>query len=137
MTRDDSYVQALVDQGLIAPEEAQNHPQRNIILSSFHGGEADLPTVAAVTPAVGDRWILCSDGLTDYLPESDVHRAVASGSPSAAATAAVALALEAGTRDNVTVLVCDVAEGTPSGDDPVFYGSAADRFTEELGTATA
>ncbi|GAA1932509.1 hypothetical protein GCM10009775_25690 [Microbacterium aoyamense] len=136
-TRDDSYVQALVDRGLVAPEAAQSHPQRNIIMSSFAGGEADQSSVATREARVGDRWMLCSDGLTDYVPEPDVAGLLERGTPSEAARAAVNLALEAGTRDNVTVLVCDVVEGPPHPERPVFYGSAANRFTEELGSASA
>lgn len=136
-TRDDSYVQALVDHGLLTPEEAKTHPQRNVIMSSFAGAESDHASVGIEDPVIGDRWMLCSDGLTDYVPESEVQTAIASGSPSEAARAAVALALGAGTRDNVTVLVCDVAEGAPQGEPATFYGSAASRFTEDLGSATA
>jgi len=134
-TRDDSYVQALVDRGLLDAEAAQTHPQRNIIMSSFAGGEADLPSVSVHEALAGDRWILCSDGLTDYVPEPVVQAATASGTPAQAAQAAVAVALAAHTRDNVTVLVCDVVGAAPGRDRPVFYGAAADRFNEELDTA--
>ena len=81
--------------------------------------------------------MLCSDGLTDYVPEADVARLVAEASdPRAAAASAVALALEAGTRDNVTVVVCDVVDDDePSGVDPIFFGSAARWFAEDVETA--
>lgn len=135
-TRDDSYVQALVDRGLLAPEAAQTHPRRNIITASFGGSEDDLPGVTAHEPAAGDRWMLCSDGLTDYVPEADVRTILETvADPAEAARAAVVLALEAATRDNVTVVVCDVVTGDVDRDEPVFYGSAADRFNENLESA--
>ncbi len=67
-TRDDSYVQALVDHGIIPPEAAQAHPRRNIITASLGGAEGDVVSVAERPPVTGDRWVLCSDGLTDYVP---------------------------------------------------------------------
>lgn len=135
-TRDDSYVQALVDHGLISPEAAAAHPRRNIITASLAGSEGDVVSVATHTPQRGDRWVLCSDGLTDYVPESDVARLIAeAGDPHSAAAAAVALALEAGTRDNVTVVVCDVVDDDTAPSDAVFLGSAARWFTEDVETA--
>lgn len=135
-TRDDSYVQALVDRGLLAPEAAATHPRRNIITASFGGAEHDLPGVLELEGRAGDRWLLCSDGLTDYVPEAAVEEVLAmDGEPVVVARAIVALALDAGTRDNVTAIVCDVVEGSPAQDQPVFAGSAAERFTEGLETA--
>lgn len=136
-TRDDSYVQALVDHGLISPEAAAAHPRRNIITASLGGAEGDVVSVAERVPVAGDRWLLCSDGLTDYVPERDVAQLVADAPDArAAAAAAVALALEAGTRDNVTVVVCDVVDGhADDGDEPIFFGSAARWFAEDVQTA--
>ncbi|BDV30422.1 PP2C family protein-serine/threonine phosphatase [Microbacterium terricola] len=135
-TRDDSYVQVLVERGLIAPEAAASHPRRNLITASLGGGEGDTLTVRALESLVGDRWVLCSDGLTDYVPEDDVARLVAAAeTPQQAAEAVVELALQAGTRDNVTAVVCDVAAGEPLAESPEFAGAAASRFREELETA--
>jgi protein phosphatase len=136
-TRDDSYVQALVDHGIIPPEAAAAHPRRNIITASLGGAEGDVVSVAERPPRIGDRWVLCSDGLTDYVPEADVARLIAEASgPREAAASAVALALEAGTRDNVTVVVCDVVDDDDTTTvDPVFFGSAARWFAEDVETA--
>ncbi len=136
-TRDDSYVQALVDHGIIPPEAAAAHPRRNIITASLAGAEGDVVSVAEREPRVGDRWLLCSDGLTDYVPEADVAELIAEAfDPRSAASAVVALALEAGTRDNVTAVVCDVVEQADDDDAaPVFFGSAARWFAEDVQTA--
>jgi protein phosphatase len=135
-SRDDSFVQALVDQGLMSPEEAVSHPRRNLITASLSGAERDVATVTEHAALRGDRWLLCSDGLTDYVPDEAIHAALAGyGDPSDAARACGVLALEAGTRDNVTVVVCDVEPSSGSvvaRTHPVFYGAAADRFMEGL-----
>ncbi len=134
-TRDDSFVQLLVDNGLITAEEAVRHPRRNVITASLGGSEDDTVTVSAHVPRVGDRWLLCSDGVTDYVPEGDVAALLAAEDDAQdAAAAIVRLALEAGTRDNATAVVCDVESGAASGG-PVFYGAAASRFCEDVDSA--
>ncbi|WP_307858529.1 PP2C family protein-serine/threonine phosphatase [Microbacterium flavescens] len=139
-TRDDSYVQVLVERGLVAEADAASHPRRNLITASLSGGERDRVTVAEHEARPGDRWLLCSDGLTDYVPQSDIAAVVARcDSAAEAAGAAVALGLTAGTRDNVTVVVCDVEVGHPEplavSSQTSFYGAAAARFTEGLESA--
>ncbi|KAF2413703.1 serine/threonine protein phosphatase [Microbacterium sp. B35-04] len=147
VSRDDSLVQALVDQGLVSIAEAASHPRRNLITASLSGAERDAAAVIAFDAPAGDRWLLCSDGLTDYVPDAEI-RALLMNIPDAAAAAeaCVALALDAGSRDNVTAVVCDVvdpelrrtrglaarrAELAPTS----FYGAAATRFMEGLESA--
>lgn len=135
-TRDDSYVQALVDHGLLAPEAAASHPRRNIITASLGGGEDDVVSVSERTALPGDRWLLCSDGVTDYAPEPDVAAILrAADDPRQAAADLVAFALEAGSLDNVTAVVCDVVEDAAAREAPVFSGSAAHYFAEDVDTA--
>lgn len=134
-SRDDSLVQALLEQGLVSAEDALSHPHRNIITASLSGAERDTVTVDVHEARVGDRWMLCSDGLTDYVPEAEIHAMLAwHGDPAAAAAACVDLALAAGTHDNVTVVVCDVVaeHDTAERVSASFYGSAATRFMEGL-----
>jgi protein phosphatase len=138
-TRDDSYVQALVERGLVRAEDAASHPRRNLITASLSGGERDRVVVVEYEARAGDRWVLCSDGLSDYVPHEEIAEAVAHRSAPDAAAGAVALALRAGTRDNVTVVVCDVevgaAQSLSAGSGASFYGAAAARFTEGLESA--
>ncbi|HYI51008.1 MAG TPA: protein phosphatase 2C domain-containing protein [Microbacterium sp.] len=137
-TRDDSFVQALVDHGVIEPAAAASHPRRNLITASLGGAENDTVAIAEHDALIGDRWMLCSDGVTDYLPDAELERVLSTEpSPEEAATALVALALEAGTRDNVTAVVCDAVaayEGSAEWE-PSFHGAAAARFCEDLETA--
>lgn len=135
-TRDDSYVQALVDRGLVTAEDAASHPRRNLITASLSGGERDRIVVVEHEARQGDRWVLCSDGLSDYVPDGEIASAVSGGTAHHAATTAVSVALQAETRDNVTVVVCDVevgaAESEPTWRETSFYGAASVRFTESL-----
>lgn len=131
-TRDDSFVQALVDQGLVSAEDAMTHPRRNIITASLRGDAADRVRVWERTPVPGDRWLLCSDGVSDYLPgDAILGDLLAHTDATRAARALVGHALDAGSRDNVTAVVCDVvAEEADPFERPVFAGAAAARFLE-------
>ncbi len=138
-TRDDSWVQHLVDSGLISPHDAMTHPRRNIVTASFHGDprDGDALSVALLDPRVGDRWLLCSDGISDYLPDDVLtDTLVAHEDPQDAVRALVDLALEAGTHDNATAVVCDIAPGRAAVDARArFAGAAADHFAEDAAIA--
>ena len=110
-TRDDSYVQLLVDQGHITEEAAGSHPQRNLVLQALTGEEVMEPAMTVHQPRAGDRFMLCSDGLTDVVPHTVLAETLAGGEPQQCVDRLIALALEAATRDNVTVVVADVVEG--------------------------
>lgn len=117
ITRDHSYVQDLVDAGEIRQEEAETHPDANIITRALGFGE--LPEVDrwVMHPAAGMRFLACSDGLTRELSASSIAAILGQGeSPQRTATALVASAVAAGGRDNVSVVVVDVLQA-PSGDD--------------------
>ena len=137
-TRDDSLVQMLVEQGVIAEPEALTHPRRNVVTASLSGRADDGITVRPADADWGDRWLLCSDGVTDCLPETELLSVLMPGTPAEAADAVAELALAGGSRDNVTAVVCDVSPGeVGSREEPVFHGAAADRFAEELGNGRA
>jgi protein phosphatase len=108
LTKDDTYVQMLVDQGLIRPEEAGSHPRRAVVTQALQG-EPVSPSYVIVEPIVGDRWLLCSDGLTTVVsPEQIEAELLAQPDPQLAAEGLVRLALEGGGPDNVTVIVADL-----------------------------
>jgi len=107
VTRDDSLVQELVDAGVIDREQARHHPQRNLILKAV-GVDTVAPSFATYLPGVGDRYLLCSDGLSDYVTESDIHDVLVKDSRDVAADRLIELALLAGAPDNVTVIVADI-----------------------------
>ncbi|HET6300261.1 PP2C family protein-serine/threonine phosphatase [Microbacterium sp.] len=134
-SHDDSLVQVLVDRGLIAESDAATHPQRNIITASMQGRDADVIAIVARVSDLGDRWLLCSDGVTDYVTERALAPVLATGSPTTAARLLVELAIRSGSRDNITAVVCDVVPDVLDPLSPEFAGAAAERFREELESA--
>ena len=109
ITRDDTYVQTLVDQGLISTADARSHPRRSVVMQAVQGLEYE-PTCSARPATIGDRYLLCSDGLTDVVDDESIADALMS-EPDVpqCARLLVQLALAAGAPDNVTVIVADVA----------------------------
>jgi serine/threonine protein phosphatase PrpC len=110
LTKDDTYVQMLVDQGVIRPEEAQSHPRRAVVTQALQGDPVS-PAYVVVPPRAGDRWLLCSDGLTTVVSAEtieDVLRTVSQ--PQGCAERLVELALRGGGPDNVSVVVADVVD---------------------------
>ncbi|MET8085540.1 protein phosphatase 2C domain-containing protein [Micromonospora sp. NPDC005197] len=110
VTRDDTFVQMLVDQGVITADQASSHPRRAVVTQALQGEDVS-PSYATMVPRAGDRWLLCSDGLSNVVrPDTLVE--VLTGYPdrSACAGKLIDLALHAGGPDNVTVVVADVVE---------------------------
>ncbi|MDT5042333.1 MAG: family protein phosphatase [Actinoplanes sp.] len=110
LTRDDTYVQALVDQGVLTPDDARRHPQRALVTQAVQGG-AFRPAGRMVPVRPGDRFLLCSDGLSDYV-EDAIIAATLRSTPDRkeCARQLVEHTLAAGAPDNVTVVVADVEE---------------------------
>ena len=117
VTEDHSLVAELVRSGDLTRAQASEHPQKNLITRAL-GAEEEVQVDTAVLPIEpDDRILLCSDGLTDMVPEAKVGELLAAPSPEEAARALVKAALDAGGADNVTVVIVDVKEG-PSGSTP-------------------
>ncbi|KWV31947.1 MULTISPECIES: PP2C family protein-serine/threonine phosphatase [Micromonospora] len=110
VTRDDTFVQMLVDQGLISPEEASSHPRRAVVTQALQGEEVS-PSYATMVPRAGDRWLLCSDGLSNVV-RPDTLTEVLRETPERedCARRLIDLALRAGGPDNITVLIADVVD---------------------------
>ncbi|MGI9645254.1 MAG: hypothetical protein ACR2O6_08100 [Ilumatobacteraceae bacterium] len=115
VTVDHNYVQELVATGLISEDEARTHPRRNIITRAL-GIEPDVRVDWWTLPLIrGDRFLLCSDGLVDYVADPDIASTLTlEADPQTAADRLVEKANEAGGGDNITVIVLDVLDG----DDP-------------------
>jgi serine/threonine protein phosphatase PrpC len=108
LTRDDTYVQALVDQGVLTPDDARRHPQRALVTQAVQGGDFQ-PTGRMVPVRAGDRFLLCSDGLTDYVTDDVIGETLRSVTDRVGcADELIRRTLEAGAPDNVSVIVCDV-----------------------------
>lgn len=111
VTTDHSLVADLVREGSLSPEEAAVHPQRNIVTRVL-GVYDNVPVdVFAVDPHDGDRYVLCSDGLFNEVPEPAIAAVLGNlRDPVDAAHELVRLAVDGGGRDNVTVVVVDVVD---------------------------
>ncbi len=109
VTHDHSFVEELVDSGQITADEARTHPSRSIITRAL-GSDPDMyADHFSLEVSNGDRIIVCSDGLSGMVPDSEIESlAVSSATPQQAADNLVSAALTAGGSDNVTVLVIDV-----------------------------
>ncbi|WP_328850975.1 protein phosphatase 2C domain-containing protein [Micromonospora globbae] len=108
LTRDDTFVQALVDQGALSPEQARQHPQRSLVTRAVQGADSP-PAIGTLTVQAGDRLLLCSDGLSDYVDDEAIAVTLgAYGDRQLCGEQLVKLAHQAGAPDNVTVVVSDV-----------------------------
>lgn len=112
ITHDHTLVQAMVDEGRIAPEEAGAHPERALLSRALDGGGPVSPDIRLHDVLPGDRYLLCTDGLSGVVPRDEIESALASASgPEGAADALVALAAGHGAPDNVSCVVADVVPG--------------------------
>ncbi|ARE41194.1 Protein serine/threonine phosphatase PrpC, regulation of stationary phase [Rhodovulum sp. P5] len=104
-TRDHTEVQMLLDAGAISPEQAANWPRRNVITHAIGVDETPEFDVVTGTLEADDTFILCSDGLTEHLSDYEIAIYADTLPPQDACDAMVALTLDRGAKDNVTVVV--------------------------------
>ena len=107
ITKDDTYVQSLVDEGQLAPEDVSNHPQRSLILKALTGRPVE-PTLMLRDVRPGDRYLLCSDGLSDPVSHDTIADIVSRGTLEQAAERLIDLALRSGGPDNVTLVLGEI-----------------------------
>lgn len=117
ITVDHSYVQELVHEGVLTPDEARQHPRRNIVTRAL-GIDTTVMVDSWTLPVMpGDRFLLCSDGLVDEVAGNEVLSILSeSRDPRRVAEALVARAKESGGRDNITAVVMDVLDVAPLAD---------------------
>lgn len=109
ITKDDTFVQSLVDDGKMSPEEAAVHPRRNMLLKVLTGdGVHPHFEVREVDP--GDRYLICSDGLSDYVSTTEIAEILQIPDPQQRPQQLIRLALRGGSQDNITCVVGDVVE---------------------------
>lgn len=126
ITHDHTYVQTLVDAGRITEEEASTHPRRNLLMRALDGVQVAEPDLSVREARLGDRYLLCSDGLHGVVSGDEIARTLGSREPTVCVTELVDLALSRGAPDNVTVVVAHVIEGTDATALPVVVGAAGE-----------
>ncbi|GAA2820192.1 PP2C family protein-serine/threonine phosphatase [Crossiella cryophila] len=125
ITHDDTFVQSLIDEGRITPDEALTHPQRSLLLKALTGHEVE-PSLAIREARNGDRYMLCSDGLSGVVSAETLAEALAIPDPRTCADRLIELALKGGGPDNVTVIVADVVDVDFGENAPIVGGAAGD-----------
>ena len=124
ITKDDTFVQTLVDEGRITAEEAHSHPQRSLIMRALTGHEVD-PTLIMREARAGDRYLLCSDGLSDPVSQETILEALKISDVAESADRLIELALRGGGPDNVTVVVADVVDYDYGQTQPILAGAVS------------
>lgn len=117
VTTDHSVVQELIAAGKLSPEEAEGHPYSNVITRAVGASELTAPDYLTIDVRAGDRFVICSDGLTKELTDYGIqHFLRENADPGDAVDAMLAAALENGGRDNVTLVIVqvDAADESPS-----------------------
>lgn len=132
ITRDHTVVQELVEQGRITAEAAMTHPSRSVLTRALQSGGQAEPDVFVVEVKPGDRYLICSDGLTDVVPPSIIGETLATVlEGEATVKKLVELANAGGGPDNITCVVADISAAEDSAADPSTSGAG----TTAAGTA--
>ncbi|MDT5339696.1 MAG: family protein phosphatase [Mycobacterium sp.] len=124
ITKDDTFVQTLVDEGRITAEEAHSHPQRSLIMRALTGHEVE-PTLTVREAHAGDRYLLCSDGLSDPVSHETILDALQIPDVTESADRLIEMALRGGGPDNVTVVVADVVDYEYGQTQPILAGAVS------------
>jgi PPM family protein phosphatase len=130
ITHDHTLVQSLVDEGKITEDDVATHPHRSLLLRALDGRTIAEPDLVPLETYNGDRYLLCSDGLSGVVTEQTLHQTLASiADPDKAALRLVELAIKGGGPDNITCIVADVIDPRLSRVQPTwqpaFAGAAA------------
>jgi serine/threonine protein phosphatase PrpC len=125
ITKDDTYVQMLVDEGRVSPEEASSHPQRSLLTRALDGRDID-PEYSVRQVLKGDRYLICSDGLSGVVSAETIGQTMREiPDPKACVERLVQLALRGGGPDNITVVIADATDADIMEQSPIVGGAAS------------
>ena len=133
ISTDHTFVQSLVDEGKLTPAEARVHPHRSLLLRVMLGRDDNDADLGWVDGRLGDRYLLCSDGLSDMVDDDVIAEALGLETIDVAATELVRRALEAGGYDNVTVVIGELVDAS---EEPDEHLSSADGRPQLVGAAS-
>ncbi|MEU9290398.1 Stp1/IreP family PP2C-type Ser/Thr phosphatase [Streptomyces sp. NPDC048275] len=140
ITQDHTWVQRLVDEGRITEEEATTHPQRSLLMRALGSGDHVEPDLSIREVRAGDRYLICSDGLSGVVSHQTMEETLASyQGPQETVQLLIELALRGGGPDNITVIVADVLDidggdtlAVQLSDTPVVVGAVAENQQHQL-----
>src|SRR5580658_10347977 len=129
ITHDHTLVQSLVDEGRISADDVSTHPQRSLLLRALDGRSIAEPDLSVHDSQAGDRYLLCSDGLSGVVTDETLRDTLSSfEDPETAARQLIDLAIHGGGPDNITCIVVDVVDTAttrlPLTTTPVLAGAA-------------
>ncbi|MDX6742091.1 Stp1/IreP family PP2C-type Ser/Thr phosphatase [Actinocorallia sp. A-T 12471] len=133
ITHDHTLVQSLVDEGRISLDEAATHPQRSLLLRALDGRNEVEPDLSLREAQLGDRYLLCSDGLSGVVSADTIHQVLTGqDTPDGAIRQLIDLANRGGGPDNITCVMADVVDldAGPTPDRPLLVGAAANKAQE-------
>ena len=129
ITHDHTLVQSLVDEGRISADDVSTHPQRSLLLRALDGRSAAEPDLSVHDSLPGDRYLLCSDGLSGVVSDETLRETLAGiEDPEAVTRQLIDLALHGGGPDNITCIVADVVDTATTRvppENPIMAGAAA------------
>jgi PPM family protein phosphatase len=129
ITRDHTLVQSLVDDGRLSPAQAATHPQRSLVMRALQSGTEAEPDLSLIEAKAGDRYLLCSDGLSDVVSESTLReRLMTITDRNDAVLELIRLANNGGGPDNITCIVADVVDSVaepPTGQVSMLVGAVS------------
>jgi serine/threonine protein phosphatase PrpC len=130
LTRDHTLVQSLIDEGRITAEEAADHPRRSWLIRTLQDSSTPEPDLFQLDGRAGDRYLICSDGVTAVLDDPEIREVLAGNAEADAAVARlIELANDGGGPDNITCVIADLVEGAEEAEEaeesPVVVGAAA------------
>ena len=125
LTKDQTYIQSLIDNNEVTEDEAKKHPQRSLLLQAIDGITESVPVISTYEIFQNDKIILCSDGLTNVVSDTEILEIINKFDYVGAVSALIEKSLEHGGPDNITVIVADVYKGK-SENKVIVLGAAAE-----------
>jgi PPM family protein phosphatase len=127
LTHDHTLVQSLIDEGRLTADEAADHPRRSVLVRTLQEGSPAEPDLFSVEGRVGDRFLICSDGVTTVLTDEEIQEVLVDvAEPADAVDRMIELANDGGGPDNITCVVADLVDGQPSDAGGFLFGAAAE-----------
>jgi protein phosphatase len=125
LTKDQTYIQSLIDNNEISEDEVKTHPQRSLLLQAIDGITESIPVISTHEILQNDKLILCSDGLTNVVSDEEILEIINKFDYVGAVSALIEKSLEHGGPDNITVIVADIYKGK-SENNVIVLGAAAE-----------